>query len=180
MPSTQILLTATFAFADEDDKTFDWNGASGFDTNVPLRTAKPPPISGIIRAVTTRTLSGAPGNYEFRLMGSRAAGATTRAAFFIGRQTAIVPNAAVGKDEELPDVRVNPDWHYYLQERISAGDGNPLNTPGLRGRILLPAQATAVIGVTLVIQPLSGVGVPPSPFSYDSGTFGGGAWPPSN
>lgn len=151
-----------------------------------------PPMAGIIRRVTLRTVSvvGTPGgtDYHVRLFGTRiaavAAANASFAASFIGRTLSpLVPVAAdiANAARVDPDLNQVVEWPYNLSPLVAgpADTGVPPGVPGLLARIDLtavPGGDAIVIGIGIMIE--SRVpNFPSGPQFQRGGTEAAAAWP---
>ena len=186
-----VNLFATFTFVPGDTQVVvDFDGNDGATVN-PENRLMPPPLAGVIKRVTLRTISQTDTEgfdyflemWGTRLVGGAAApGNADRAAFFIGRSLApLVPTAATLAARDTPDLWQDVDWPYELQNPLAiVGDtGVPANVPGLQARLTvgtaIPDGDALVVGVGILVE--SKVpGYPSAPFQQSAGTAGG-FWP---
>ena len=172
-------------------------GADGLNAGVAAERLVPPPLSGIVRRVTLRTISvddpAVSGiDYFVRLFGTRinpaaAESNASQAASFIGETLApLTPTDVVLADLTRvdPDLDQVVEWYYNLQSPLVVGGGGdpgavPPGVPGLLARLDISpflAGTTYVFGIGIEVESLQ-PGFPSQALFQRGGTASGQPWP---
>ena len=186
-----VNLFGTFTLAPTDTTSIiNFDGNDGADAD-PTHRLMPPPLAGVIKRITLRTITLTGANMEgvdyfvemwgTRVAGGAAPGNADRAAFYMGRTLApLIPTAANLAARDNADLWQDVDWPYELQNPLGVGHGGvPPNVSGLQARLTVgtavPADEAVTIGIGILVE--SRVpGYPPQPFQQAGGTAAG-FWP---